>query len=229
VLASAMYEAYLADMKMADILTVLATETSPRGATTLMTAVTPQAFLQVLSEFAALIRDTVPAAPGIRTPDAVKKQARLAESLWVHCLWLIIEVGLLGPDYAPKFRRALLGRSRYAQDIYLRLDEIFAPRRRFSPRRRPKPAELYEAWLAHGLPPEAQASLSASRSPVDPPLPGTPPPAAPPPPGQPAVPGRPSLPSRIFARVRSWFFLKPRFKGEGAHTADHESKQGTPP
>jgi hypothetical protein len=249
VLASAMYEAYLADMKMADILTVLAQETSSRGAVTLMTAVPPPVFLPVLNEFASLIRDTPPAAAqGIRMPDAVKKQAHLAESLWVHCLWLIAENGLLGRDYAAKFRRTLLGRSRYAQGIYVRVDEIFAHRRRFSLRRRPKPAELYEAWLAHGLPPEAwkpqppradpaaptggsgattspwpvsvrsTSSRTAVTQPVNPPLPGTLSPSPP------TAPAKPSLP----ARIRSRFFVKPRFRAEGAHTADHESKQGTP-
>jgi hypothetical protein len=226
VLASAMYEAYLADMKMADILTVLAQVTSSRGNVTLMAAVPPPAFLPVLNEFVSLIRDTPPAASGIQLPDAVKQQAGLAQGLWVHCLWLIAENELLGPDYAAKFRRTLLRRSRYAQDIYGRVDEIFAPRRRFSPRRRPKPAEVYEAWLAHVLPPEAWKPRPPHGGQV--PAPDGPPDATRPwPPGQPAEPVRPSLRSRISARGKSRFFVKPKFKAEGAHTAEHESKQGT--
>jgi hypothetical protein len=249
VLASAMYEAYLADMKMADILTVLAQVTSSRGNVTLMTAVPPPAFLPVLNEFVSLIRDTPPAAPGIQLPDAVKQQASLAQGLWVHCLWLIAENELLGPDYAAKFRRTLLRRSRYAQDIYGRVDEIFAPRRRFSLRRRPKPTEVYEAWLAPVLPPEAwkprpsradpaaaaggpgattspwpdhalsTSSRAAVTQPVSPPRPGTLPPRPP------TAIAEPSL----LARIKSRLVVKPKLKADGAHTADHESKQETSP
>jgi hypothetical protein len=211
VLASAMYEAYLADMKMADILTALAQVTSSRGNETLMTAVPPPAFLPVLNEFVSLIRDAPPAAaPGIQLPDAVKQQASLAQGLWVHCLWLIAENELLGPDYAAKFRRTLLRRSRYAQDVYGRVDEIFAPRRRFSLRRRPKPAEVYEAWLGSVLPPEAWKPR---------------PPRADPAPSPPDAPAEPDL----LARIKSRLFVKPKFKADGAHTADHESKQETSP
>lgn len=250
ILAAAMYEAHLANMEMKEILTVLAAEKSSRDKT-LMDVVQPPSFLRVLNELASLIRDSLPDDPRAWTSAAVGKQARLAHSLWVNCLWLIIKDGVLGPDYAQRFRLAYLHRSQYAQDTFADADALFLPPpRRFSLRKRSRPEELYRMLLAKGLPPAPATprppggsppgvtdrapdatkpwpdhSRATGAQPVVPPRPGTPPPLGTPPPSPQADPAMAARPARISARVRSWFSGTPSFRNEGAHAADHENKQ----